>query len=315
MTQLDITALRYFVAVAEELHFTRAAARLFVAQQALSRGIARLEHQLGTPLFVRNTRRVRLTPAGERLLNRARELVVLHDRAIAEVVGISRPVVVDLHSHGRRTGPRVLDRARKIAPHLEFRGRNSSGFGEALFALAAGDIDVAFGRTAGSGHLPEGLEQRLIRLEPLALLLPQDHPLARESAVALDRIRGAELDAGVNNPKAPEWHDLVTQFLAFSGARPTPPHLPAEGLDEQADHLARQGLPILTAVDHTPVQGGVLRVLEKPTPLYPWSIVYRTDSHANGTQALLDAAVSLGCEEGWLQPPPSAWLPEPEASV
>jgi len=314
-THLDIRALRYFVAVADDLHFTRAAARVFVTQQVLSREIAHLERQLGTPLFVRTTRKVTLTLSGERLLGRARELIALHDRAIAEVQRTSRPVVVDLHSQGRRTGRRVLDRARQDAPELEFRGRHSSGFGEALAALAAGEIDVAFGRVGGLGRLPPGLEHRLIRLEPLGLLLPATHPLARGSTVALELIRGAELDAGVRNPKAPEWHDLATQFLAFTSARPTAPHVPAEGAEEQADHLVRQGLPILTGVDHVAVKGGVMRVLARPAALYPWSIAYRTDGHAAGTQALVDAAINLGREERWLERPRDAWLPDPESAL
>src|SRR4029453_7831671 len=68
--ELDVRLLRYFVAVAEELHFTRAANRLFVAQQALSRDIQRLEERVGVPLLERTTRRVTLTPAGQQLLVR-----------------------------------------------------------------------------------------------------------------------------------------------------------------------------------------------------------------------------------------------------
>jgi DNA-binding transcriptional LysR family regulator len=78
--ELELHLLRHFVAVAEELHFTRAAARLYVAQQALSRDIGRLERQLGVRLFTRTTRRVALTAEGERLLVRARELLALHDQ-------------------------------------------------------------------------------------------------------------------------------------------------------------------------------------------------------------------------------------------
>ncbi len=83
-TDLEIRSLRYFVAVADELHFTRAASRLFVAQQALSREIRRLEERLGAPLLVRTTRRVTLTPEGLQLLTEARELIRLHDRLIAQ---------------------------------------------------------------------------------------------------------------------------------------------------------------------------------------------------------------------------------------
>ena len=79
---LDLRLLRAFVAVAEELHFTRAADRLFVAQQALSRDIRRLESQLGTKLFARSTRRVSLTGDGERLLGHARSLLALNDAAL-----------------------------------------------------------------------------------------------------------------------------------------------------------------------------------------------------------------------------------------
>jgi len=120
---LDIRSLRSFVAVAEELHFTRAAARLFVAQQSLSRDIARLEARVGTPLFVRTTRSVTLTPEGRRLLDRARALVTLHDEIVVELLHPTRPVLVDLMSEGRRTALRVLEAARQCAPELEFRGR------------------------------------------------------------------------------------------------------------------------------------------------------------------------------------------------
>jgi DNA-binding transcriptional LysR family regulator len=90
--------LRAFVTVATELHFTRAAARLSATQQALSRDIQRLERQLAAELFVRSTRRVSLTPDGERLLPYARRVLNTHDELVevfADTVrvlpSISRP--------------------------------------------------------------------------------------------------------------------------------------------------------------------------------------------------------------------------------
>ena len=79
----ELRHLRHFVAVAEELNFTRAAGRLYLAQQALSASIRQLERELGEPLFVRDTRRVSLTPAGETLLPRARRLLGLAEETVA----------------------------------------------------------------------------------------------------------------------------------------------------------------------------------------------------------------------------------------
>jgi DNA-binding transcriptional LysR family regulator len=315
-TELDLRTLRYFVAAAEELHFTRAAARLFVAQQALSREVQKLERELGVALFVRTTRRVVLTADGERLLTRARHLLAIHDQTLREMRDPARPLIVDLLSEGRLTGRRILDAARQAAPHLEFRGRHGGGFGAALRTLLPADVDVAFGRVDGTGQtLPSELAGRLVRLEPLAVLLPEHHPLASYEKVPLEVLRGLEIDAGAGNPRAPEWLDLAQQLLTYAGARATPPHVPAEGPEEQAHHLVKQGLPILTAIDHRPVAGGVVRVLSGPVPLYPWSMVHRRDAQAAGVSSLERAAARLAGDEGWLDVPADAWLPQPEATL
>lgn len=108
---VDPRLLRGFVAVAEELHFTRAAARLYVAQQALSRDVRRLEEALGTTLFVRTTRAVEPTPDGERLLPLARRVLAAHE-AVAAAFAAPRPLLVDLNTDGPSTARTVLERAR-----------------------------------------------------------------------------------------------------------------------------------------------------------------------------------------------------------
>jgi DNA-binding transcriptional LysR family regulator len=313
---LELRQLRSFVAVAEELHFTRAAARLFVAQQALSRDIRRLEADLGVALFVRTTRRVTLTAEGERFLERARELVALHDRAVRELREPARPIVVDALSEGRLTGARILELARATEPAIEFRGRYGGGVGTALAGLLAGDVDFALGRAHWLEQEPAGgLVRRLVRLEPLAVLLPRTHPLASRPAVQVTSLEGSEIDANPASDRAPEWSDLVRQFLALSRAHPTPPHVPALGPDDQAHHLIRQGLPILTAIDHLDIAGGVIRPLVDPVPLYPWSIVHRRGATGAGLDAVLRSAAWLAHEEGWLERPTGSWLPQPEAAL
>jgi DNA-binding transcriptional LysR family regulator len=315
-TDLDVRSLRYFVAVAEELHFTRAAARLFVAQQALSRDIQRLETQLGAQLFVRTTRRVSLTPEGQQLLTAARELIRVHDQLVVEVREPTRPVIVDLMSEGRQTGARVLEAARAIAPRIEFRGRHGGAMGASMRRLQAAELDAAFGRAQWRGQRDRSaVESELLRFEPLALLLPMDHPLTAWDAVPVEALAGTEIDANPAHPDALEWSDLAGQFLEFAGARPTPEHVSAIGPDDQAHHLVQQGLPILSSADHTDVPGGAVRPIVDPVPYYCWSIAWRSGSHPAGLSAIREAARTLRDENDWLELPEGAWLPEPEAST
>ena len=318
--ELEIRSLRYFVAAAEELNFTRAAELLFVAQQALSREIQRLETRLGTKLFLRTTRRVTLTPDGERLLIRARDLVARHDAVWADVHGpVAQPTVIDLMSDGRLTGTKLLDLARMRAPTVEFRGRYLGGTGEALERLATGRLDVVLGRVDWLEAVPyPTIESVLVRLEPLSMLLPANHPMTRQEAIPVRSLKGLEIDGLPPHSKTPEWADLITQFFAMSGSHSTPPHLPAIGLQEQGYHLVRQGLPILTSADHVDVPGGVMRPLVDPVPLYAWSMAWRRDSDSDGLTALRNAAAELAATDGWLggigDVGDNAWLPEPDAS-
>jgi len=314
--ELDLRLLRHFVAVAEELHFTRAAARLYVAQQALSRDIGRLERQLGVRLFTRTTRRVALTAEGERLLVRARELLALHDQTLQELSGHDRPLLVDLLAEGH-TPVRVMRAARQRVPHVELVGRFHGGVGAALHLLLAGGLDVAFGRSEGLGRpFPdEQLCRRLVRLEPLALLLPQEHPLVALEAVPMEALRGTQVDISAGNEQAPEWVDLGMRLLAAFGAEPSPPHPHAEGLEETVRHLRAEGLPILTLLERPVAPGVVVRPLTEPVPLYPWTMVFHRDLRHPGLDALQASADELVRRERWLELPPGPWLPEPDTAV
>jgi len=314
--ELDLRVLRHFVAVAEELHFTRAAARLYVAQQALSRDIGRLERQLGVRLFTRTTRRVALTTEGERLLVRARELLTLHDQTLEELNAHGRPLLVDLLAEGH-TPTRVLRAARQHVPHTELIARFHGGLSAALHRLLAGGLDVAFGRSEGLGQpFPtQQLTRRLVRLEPLALLLPAEHPLATLDAVPLAALRGTQVDISAGNEQAPEWVDLGMRLLAAFGAEPSPPHPHAEGLEETVWHLHAEGLPILTLLERPLVPGVVVRPLTEPVPLYPWTMVFHRDLRHPGLDALQASADELARRERWLELPPGPWLPEPDTAV
>ncbi|MEU5879365.1 LysR family transcriptional regulator [Spirillospora sp. NPDC047279] len=314
MQDLSPRLLRHFVAVAEELHFGRAAARTFVAQQALSRDIARLEEQLGARLFERSTRRVSLTPEGDRLLPRAIEFLALHDRLHEQVQATNRSLLVDV-VRDHSTPMLILSLARSLAPHTTLEGRYHGGFGAALRELVNRRLDVAFGRINGvPTAMPDDLTRRLVRFEPLGLLLLDDHPLARHATVATAAIQGLTIDTSAGNPEAPEWVDLGMHLVQEFGGDAAPDHHPgaaamaAAGPHETANHLQTTGWPILTMMETPPVPGAVIRPLVHPTPLYPWTMTHRAGLRHPALDALNKAIDQLSEAQHWLDVPDSSWL-------
>ncbi|QNE77029.1 LysR family transcriptional regulator [Streptomyces finlayi] len=312
----DPRLLRAFLAVADELHFTRAAARLYVAQQALSRDIRRLERELGAELFVRTTRQVSLTPDGERLLPYARQVLDAHD-ALAAAFGdpAARPLLVDLNTDGM-TAARVLARARELAPACELMARFESGLTWAAGELLAGRLDVSFGRAAG---LDPAVRSRLsvqpVRYEPMAVLLPRAHPLAGREVVALDELAGETVYAGAGNERTREWTDLARRLFGEWSITLAPPVPLAVGVAEFQRVMAKSGNPVLAVVDFPPLPGTVVRPLVRPVPLSPLVMVWRNGVTHPGLSALCVAAAQLGEAEEWMARPPGSWLPEIDASL
>jgi DNA-binding transcriptional LysR family regulator len=307
---LEIRLLRYFVAVAEDLHFSRAAQRLFVAQQSLSRDIRRLEDRLGVRLLDRTTRRVMLTPAGHTLLARARELLALYDTTVRELRGQPRSLTVDVVGPGL-TPALVLAVARRRAPELEFFARFHTGTEAAVPLLHTERLDVTFGRNPGP---PEGVRQRRVRYEPITVLLPEGHPLARLDAVPLESLRGTGLCIRAGNHATPGWENAVLQLLAPFGVDPALAHPHVQGTDELAQHIRDRNAPVLTMTTQPAVPGAVLRRLVEPVALFPWAMIWRADADHPGIHALHDAVTELTTTEDWLSTPDGAWLPQPEAS-
>ncbi|MEU5902260.1 MULTISPECIES: LysR family transcriptional regulator [Streptomyces] len=317
---VDPRLLRAFVAVAEELHFTRAAARLYVAQQALSRDVRRLERELGAELFSRTTRQVTLTADGERLLPYARRVLEAQDDLVAAAAGAARPLLVDLNSPGLAFG-RILERARALAPECELMARFESGLTGSAAEIVAGRLDVSFGRYAGlDPALRAGLDHQPVRYEPMAVLLPAGHPLAELDEVPLDALAGETVYAGAGNPRTTEWTGLARLLFAGRGAGGrgidvAPPAPLAVGPEEFERVMAKNRNPVLAVVDFPAMPGAELRPLVDPVPLSPVSMVWRKGLIHPGVTALREAAASLAAEEGWLERPPDGWLPATDALI
>lgn len=283
---LDIRRLRYFVAVADRLHFTKAAEHLHVAQQAISREIKKLEDDVGVDLFDRSTRRVRLTPDCVALLQHARDLLAVHDAMLNEVRGRRSPLVANVVAGGLT--PHVLVRAARDDGAADIVTRTGGGLAAALPLLLAGDIDVAFGHIEPA-RLPPVLKQRVVIDEPLGVLVPQDHPLATSATVPTSRLRGMTIDTSAGNPDATEWTELAVTYLASWGARPVRPHRHVVGSEETARHLAAQGVPILSHTTIAAVPEAVLVRLTDPVPTYRWRMLWRRSLRHPALAALHEA--------------------------
>ncbi|MEU3688464.1 LysR family transcriptional regulator [Streptomyces narbonensis] len=304
---LDMAQVRAFVRTADELHFGRAAGTLGVSQQALSKRIARLESLLGTRLFERGGNGVHLTPAGRRFLAPARQALTAADSAVAAAVGNDRPLRVDVWGH-------LYAPMRTLAQVAGEAGELVSGHGRDLpsvtNALLRGDIDAAFGRVHPPLHA--GLTHRLVRLEPVDAVLGADHPLAAEPALCPDRLRGSVLWA----PGALDRLDFLHRFADRFGIadRGTGVNLGlAHFLGEVAADPRRFSL--LPADVPLPDVPGLRSVpLVDPTPLYAWSLLWRTGSGHPGLSGLTAACAAEAGRSRWLEYDPARdWLPEPPA--
>ncbi|QCP07257.1 LysR family transcriptional regulator [Micrococcus luteus] len=180
---MDVHQAKAFLAVAEELHFGRAAGRLQIAQPALSRTVKQLERSLGTDLFVRSTRRVELTAAGLALLEPARTLVQASQTAreavqsaLAGETGTVRLGFAGASTHGVVGQLARSVRRRRPGLTLEIHSSQFSHLG--LERVLEGSLDVAIGRW---DFIPHELASRVIAHEEAIVALPADHPHAQET--------------------------------------------------------------------------------------------------------------------------------------
>ncbi|MFE1449805.1 LysR family transcriptional regulator [Streptomyces olivaceoviridis] len=320
---LDGAQLRAFVRAAEELHFGRAAGTLAISQQALSKRIARLESLLGTELFDRGGSGVRLTEAGQRFLGPARQTLAAADAAVAAAVGEDRPLRVDVWGH-LYAPMRTLAQVAGTAGHTERAGDAEPagrvgglvlGHGRDLPSVAAallhGDIDAGFGRVHPPLHT--GLAHRLVRLEPVDAVLGADHPLAARPALRPDQLRDSVLWAPGPLDRLDFLHQFADRFAIRNRATSVNLGL-AHFLAEVAAGPRRFSL--LPADVPLPEVPGLRSVpLVHPTPLYAWSLLWRTGTGHPGLHDLVAACAARARRSRWLEYDPARdWLPEPQAS-
>ncbi len=218
---MELRQLRYFIAVAEELHFRRAAARLHISQPPLSQQIARLEEELGCRLLNRTRRRVELTPAGEAFLRDARAMLDELDVAIATVrrIEAGQAGVLRVNFVGSALlsiVPGIIQRFRRGRPRVEIELRERPTL-EQLRALAGGLLDVGLVRPPIDPD--DALVSEVVMRERTVAAIPSDHPLAKRSRISLRSLAGEPLVL-FPREQAPGFHDLLTGRLAATGRSP-----------------------------------------------------------------------------------------------
>jgi DNA-binding transcriptional LysR family regulator len=218
---MELRQLRYFVAVAEELHFRRAAARLHMSQPPLSNQVRLLEEELGCPLMIRSRRRVELTPAGAAFLRDARTLLADLDDAVqtAQRIHAGRAGTLRISFVGSALlslVPAVVRRYRAARPDVELQLRERSTE-EQLRELRGGTVDIAL--VPLPVDAPD-LRTEVLRRERTVAALPATHPLAQLKRVPL-RSLAAEPLVMFPREQAPGLHDRLLASLSAPDLRPS----------------------------------------------------------------------------------------------
>jgi DNA-binding transcriptional LysR family regulator len=183
---MDLRSLRYFVAVAEERHFGRAAARLHMTQPPLSRAIKQLETDVGAQLLHRSPSGVTLTPAGAALYDEARALLE-HARArVAAAAGTATFTIGTLADSGEEAGTGLADAFRERNPGVQVRVREAD-LTDPTTGLRAGLVDAALTRMPFDRT---GISTRVLRSDPVGVVLRADDPLARRGALHVRDLDG-----------------------------------------------------------------------------------------------------------------------------
>jgi DNA-binding transcriptional LysR family regulator len=290
---MDLRQLRYFVAVAEERHFRRAAERLHMSQPPLSQHIAALEEELGTMLLQRDRRSVRLTTAGETFLRRARALLDQASSAAREARRIGRGEMGRL-SIGFMSAamlsrfPSILRKFRDTNPGADVDLVQLSPKGQ-IEAVACGQIDIGFLAIAQADTLlhVEGAELQTATVweEELVAALPSDHRLANQPTISL---RTLASEVFITLPRAPETghYDQVTYLCEKKGGFRANIGREVEQLPIALTLVATgHGVSLIPSCAIGDWQGLVAFPRLKERPRIPVTIVWRGDNSSPVLQA------------------------------
>ena len=309
---VELRQLRYFVAVAEELHFGRAAERLHMSQSPLSRAIRELERDLGVVLFVRTTRRVELTPAGLLLLERSRRALAEIDGAVADARRSARSgdhvVAIGYGPFSGSVVSRIMDALEAAEPDLSLRVQEEVT-PDSLRRVGAHELAAAVVMESPAAARRHGVRIDALRDEPLLAALPESHRFAGEASISI----GAFASECVLLPREPPgqmfnaWLRALfrTHGVDFDRTMTTA----SAPWDRRMGHVGSGEAVAVVVADWVESMPHVVAVPFDPPLTFPTDLASRWPP-TEAVQAVVRAAQRVRDTEGWLtQRPPRSELP------
>ena len=296
---MELRQLRYFVTLAEELHFGRAADREHIVQSALSQQVQRLERELSVRLLERSTHHVALTAPGAVFLIEARQILAHVDRAAEaarNTAAASAPLRVGIIDSSYDSMPQILHEVQARHPGLVIH-QVEVGVPGQYQQLADGRLDVGIGRAALA---PPQIASLLFRHDPLGVLVPAGHKFA-----ALDAIPAAVLATEplllAEEARAPEFNQFTIEMCRAAGFTPTVYRGTVESIRAAADLVAKgRCLYCVPASCISAIPGTIWRPLTQPASYYPWSVLWRAADDSGHVQAIVTCARTMSGKLGWL---------------
>jgi len=298
---VELRQLRYFVALAEELHFGRAAVREHIVQSSLSEQLRRLERELGVVLLERTTHRVRLTAAGAVFLVDARQILVDVDRAAvaAQRAARSLPILrVGIVDASYDSMPLILHEVQQRFLDLEIH-QVEAGVPEQFERLLGGRLDVGIGRAFLA---PLAVASELFRLDPLGVLVADGHRFASMAGVPVAML-AAEPLLFAEEERSPEFNRFVIELCRSVGFTPVLFRGTVDSILASVD-LVMQGRCVLCVPSScVPTAVGLVwRPLVEPRSRYPWSLLWRAGDASEYVRVFVECARELSGRFGWLEP-------------
>ena len=219
---MELRHLKYFIAVAEELHFARAASRLHLAQPSLSKQIQLLEQELGFPLFYRTKQRVELLDAGHVFLDEARRILRQTENAVEAArqthSGQRGRLVIGFHPTATlEILPKILRKYRRLYPDVMVELSEITTFRSAELLLDS-PLSVGLFRSPSLFNKEPFCSETILR-EPFVVALPDSHPAAKQDSVRIKTLAG---ELFIIPPRQPAWNlsDAIFQILRDNGIEP-----------------------------------------------------------------------------------------------